>query len=314
MSNNSEKILKEQLQEARDNNKLEDVQRLEALIKSLEEQTEKHQEEMAEATNKENTQKTMKMEELTNRLKDQPENAEKNAEEIVKQSKSRLRQTIDRYINKIKELKSTNESEKDKTQKELENIKAELKKEKEKYEQAKNSFFGQAKYNFETMTKEDRAKVPSNIYRIKTREGKLFNRVERTKMKTLRRNRTIKKLMKKFNKIGNEPTKGVRFVMNFEKERFLRYTSIKAVSWLDQAASAMGMRMSAKNFHAFFNAGRKNIFAILDADTGEEKTQGEKDAIEAIKKRINYYGEAYDRQRASERINTSLEANNNIAA
>ena len=70
----------------------------------------------------------------------------------------------------------------------------------------------------------------------------------------------------------------------------------------------MGLRMSAKEFHAFFNAGRKNIFAILDADTGDEKTQGEKDVIEAIKNRINYYGEAYDRQRASERINESTEA------
>ena len=68
------------------------------------------------------------------------------------------------------------------------------------------------------------------------------------------------------------------------------------------------MKMSAKEFHAFFNAGRNNIFAILDADTGDEKTQGEKDVIEALKKRINYYGEAYDRQRASERINESTEA------
>ncbi len=68
------------------------------------------------------------------------------------------------------------------------------------------------------------------------------------------------------------------------------------------------MRMSAKEFHAFFNAGRKNIFAILDADTGDKIEEGEDNAIKALKKRINYYGELYDRQRASERINESTEA------
>ncbi len=70
------------------------------------------------------------------------------------------------------------------------------------------------------------------------------------------------------------------------------------------------MRMSAKEFHAFFNAGRKNIFAILNADTGDKVEEGsdEDKIIKAIKKRINYYGEAYDRQRASERINESIEA------
>jgi hypothetical protein len=38
----------------------------------------------------------------------------------------------------------------------------------------------------------------------------------------------------------------------------------------------------------------------LDADTGDEKTKGEIEVINAIKNRINYYQEAYERERASE--------------
>jgi hypothetical protein len=30
----------------------------------------------------------------------------------------------------------------------------------------------------------------------------------------------------------------------------------------------MGMQMNPQQFHTAFNAGRKNIFAILNADTG----------------------------------------------
>jgi hypothetical protein len=35
----------------------------------------------------------------------------------------------------------------------------------------------------------------------------------------------------------------------------------------------MGMQMNPQDFHTKFNAGRNNIFALLDADTGDEKTE-----------------------------------------
>jgi hypothetical protein len=66
--------------------------------------------------------------------------------------------------------------------------------------------------------------------------------------------------------------------------------------------------MNPQEFHVAFNAGRKNIFDILDADTGDEKTQGEKDMITAIKNRINYYGYAYARERANARVTPFVEA------
>ncbi len=103
-------------------------------------------------------------------------------------------------------------------------LKEEVRKTKAEYETARNFSSRPEKYNFETMTKEDLAKVPASIYRIVTRPGKIFNKIERTKMKTIRRNITIRKLIKKFNKIGDDPKKGVRFVLGFEKSRFLRYT------------------------------------------------------------------------------------------
>ena len=273
---------------------------LEAAIKKLDEQGATHKQEMTEKRTIDNQQKAMKMEELTNLLQDKPENAEKNAETIKEQAKTRLFQTNERYINKIKELKNTNAEE-------VIKLKAEVKKEKDTYEKIKNDFFWPAKYNFEKFTKEDLAKLPTSIIRYATRENKLLNSPKLTKMKTLRRNITIKTLIKKLNKLWDNPTKGVRFIMNFEKARFLRYTSIKAVSWLDQAASAIGFKKSPTEFHAFLNAGKNNLFAILDADTGDEKTKGEIEVINAIKNRINYYQEAYEKGRASEWISWTIE-------
>ncbi|MEI6119075.1 MAG: hypothetical protein WCP92_07900 [bacterium] len=106
---------------------------------------------------------------------------------------------------------------------ELKTIKEELKKTKEEYEIAKNSFYGPTKYNFEKFTPEDLKKASTRTIRYATRENKLFNSPRLTKMKTIRRNITIKTLIKKFNKMGDNPTKGVRFVLGFEKARFLRY-------------------------------------------------------------------------------------------
>lgn len=98
--------------------------------------------------------------------------------------------------------------------------------------------------------------------------------------------------------------------MGFEKARFLRYTSIKMYSAIDKAGSAMGMQMNPQQFHTMFNAGRKNIFAILDMDTGETKEQKEESEkiITALKKRINYYGYAYARERANARVAPFVEA------
>ncbi len=301
MSNNIKEILTQQLQEAKDNNKQEDVQRLEELLKSLENQNQEHQEEMVEVTNKENIQKNIKVENLKNQLEDKPEdikqeNIKENTEEMIEQWKTRLKTTIERYTSKIKELKSANESEKAKVQKELEDIKATLKKEKENYEQAKSFFIGKTEYK------------PENLERISTRWirfGKKEKKwwvvtrtfTERLQFSTIRRRRTINKLIKKFNKIGDNPQKGVRFISGFDSERFLRYTGVNMSIWIDKLWTWMGMKINAKDFHQQFSWGKKNIFAVLDT---WEKTEEEEKIIDAIKKRINYYGYAYARQRASE--------------
>ena len=66
--------------------------------------------------------------------------------------------------------------------------------------------------------------------------------------------------------------------------------------------------MNPQQFHTTFNAGKKNIFAILDAKTGDELEDGEKEIITALKKRINYYGYTYARERANTRVNPFVEA------
>lgn len=284
---------------------------LEAQIKKIEEQWEIHKEEMTEETQAAKQEKTMKMEELTNLLKDKPENAEKNTETIIEQVKGRILQTVEKFTSKIKELKGANESEKDKLNNELKTIKEDLRKTRAEYETTKNAFYGPMKYNFETMTKEDLAKISTRMYRFKTREGKLFNKPVLTKMKTIRRNMTIRTLIKKFNKMGDDPKKGVRFVLGFEKARFLRYTGIKVSSAIDKAWWAMRMQMNPQDFHARFNTGRNAIFSLLDADTGDEKTEGEKKVIQAIKDRINYYGATYARERANARVAPFVEAEKN---
>lgn len=73
----------------------------------------------------------------------------------------------------------------------------------------------------------------------------------------------------------------------------------------------MGMRMSPQEFNASVGAGKNNMFAILDADTGDEKTENEKKVIEAIKNRINYYEYAYKKERATEWLAPSITEDKN---
>jgi chromosome segregation ATPase len=170
------------------------IGKLEAEIKQLEEQGEEHKEEMKEITQTATQEKTMKVEELKNLLQDKSENAEKNTETIIEQAKIRLQQTIDRYIGKIKELKDTNIEE-------VKKLKEEVKTEKDTYEKVKKDFFAKSDYKFESFTKEDLKKIPTSAIRYATRENKLLNSPKLTKMATIRRNITMRTLIKKFNKM-----------------------------------------------------------------------------------------------------------------
>lgn len=118
---------------------------------------------------------------------------------------------------------------------------------------------------------------------------------------------TINKLIKKFNKIGDKSTDGVKFIMGFEKTRFMRYTGINITSGISKLGENMGMQINPEKFHEKFNKGKANIFAVLDDGA---KTPEEQKVIDAIKARINYYGYAYARQRASARTDPFLEAQN----
>jgi hypothetical protein len=99
--------------------------------------------------------------------------------------------------------------------------------------------------------------------------------------------------------------------MGFEKARFLRYTGIKVHSAIDKAGSAMRMQMNPQDFHTKFNAGKNKIFALLDANTGDQVTEGEKAVIDAIKNRINYYGATYARERANAWVSPFIDAEKN---
>lgn len=270
------------------------------------EQTQEHKEEMDQATQQANQEKAMKMEDLINKLQDKPENAEKNAEELVEQSKTRIKQTIDRYTNKIKELNTANETEKAKITKELEDIRTDLKKEKEKYENAKNYFMGKLDYKPETLSRVSTRRI--RWFKKVTRDGETTYQLGTIlKMKTIKRRMTINKLIKKFNKIGDKSTDGVKFIMGFEKTRFMRYTGINITSGISKLGENMGMQINPEKFHEKFNKGKANIFAVLDDGA---KTPEEQKVIDAIKARINYYGYAYARQRASARTDPFLEAQN----
>ena len=73
----------------------------------------------------------------------------------------------------------------------------------------------------------------------------------------------------------------------------------------------MGMQMNPQQFHDSINKGRNTIFALLDADTGDKKTDGEIAVIKAIKNRINYYGATYARERANARVTPFIDAEKN---
>lgn len=268
-----------------------EVAKLEAEIQKLQWEQKEHQEEMTTTTQTVNDEQTNKINDLKLLLNGIPE----NPEAIVEKAKTRLQQTIDRYIEKIKNIKNTNTEEVNK-------LKEELKTERNTYEKVKKDFFEKSNYNFEKFTKEDLAKISTSMVRYATREGKLFNSPKLTKLATFRRNHTLKTLIKKFNTLGDDPKNWVRFIMGFEKSRFLRYTGIRVSSIIDKAGSNLGMQMNPQEFHAKFNAGKNKIFSLLDANTGDTTTEAEKGIITAIKNRINYYGATYARERANARV------------
>ncbi|MFA7298698.1 MAG: hypothetical protein WC010_03580 [Candidatus Absconditabacterales bacterium] len=280
---------------------------LEAAIKKIDEQGKEHKTEMTEATQKATQQKTMKMEELTNLLNDKPENTKENAEKIIEKSKTRLGETIERYINKIKEIKNSSESEKKNQESELKIIKEELKKTKEEYENAKSFFLGKIDYKTEEL-----GKISTRWIRFGKREtkGGVVTRMltERLQFTTIRRRMTENKLIEKFNKIGDKPIDGVRFIMGFEKPRFLRYTGINLSAGINKIGSNIGLQMNPEQFHNQFNRGKNNLFAVLDKG---EKTEEEQKTIDALKKRINYYGYAYAKQRATAWTNPFIETEKN---
>lgn len=49
----------------------------------------------------------------------------------------------------------------------------------------------------------------------------------------------------------------------------------------------------------------------MDANTGDQMTEGEKTVIQSIKNRINYYGATYARERANARVSPFLDAEKN---
>ena len=71
------------------------------------------------------------------------------------------------------------------------------------------------------------------------------------------------------------------------------------------------MQMNPQQFHTKFNAGRNNIFAILDKKTSNENNPQEIATIQAIKNRINYYGTLYARERANARVGPFIDAEKN---
>jgi hypothetical protein len=95
--------------------------------------------------------------------------------------------------------------------------------------------------------------------------------------------------------------------MGFEKDRFLRYTGINLYTSVDKAVSKR-LQINDEQFHKQFNRGKTNLFAVLDKG---EKTEEEQKVIDALKKRINYYGYAYGRQRASARTDPFIKADAN---
>lgn len=256
-------------------------------------------------------EKTEKPEEKENITAE--EKVETPEEKTLNINKTRLRESIGKYIDKIKALKTAKEDEKKTLEDDIKKLKEDIKNEKNTYEKVRKDFFSKLNYKFENFNMRDvKDKVPIWRIRYAVRENKLFNTPKLTKIATIRRNITIRTLVKKFNKIGDDMTSWgknwVRFVMGFEKERFLRYTGIKVYSAIDKAWWAMRMQMDAQDFHTRFNTWRNAIFSILDANTGDKKTEGEEKIIQALKNRINYYGATYARERANARVAPFVDA------
>lgn len=286
----------------------------EEAIEAIEAKTDEHRKEMQEATQEAAQEKTKKIENLTNQLNDTPTapevkevKVEAPEEKTLTVTRTKMRESIGKYIDKIKTLKNANESEKEKITKELNDMKEELKKTKKEYENAKDFFMGKMNYKPEELSTISTRRI--RLLKKQVKDGVVtYSPIERLQLSTIRRRMTINKLVKKFNGIGDDPVKWVRFVMGFENDRFLRYTGISFMSGMDKLAGKMGMLMTPQQFHEKFSKGKGVINAILAKG---DRTPEEQKIIDAVMKRVQYYGYAYARQRASAWTNPFLQAEKN---
>ncbi len=276
-------------------------------VSILEKEQKEHTAEIAKEKEEAKKEKNEQVDELKNKLNGENTKPKESSEAQTETTKERLWKTIDRYIEKVKQLKNSNEDEKKKINTEMDELQKELKKAKEEYETAKNLFMGKINYDEANLPK-----ISTRWIRFgkKTVKGWVVTRsfTERLLFSTIRRRMTANKIVSKFNKIGNDPVKWVRFIMWFEQDRFLRYTGIRLVSGMDQLWGQMWMLINPQQFHDQFNTGRKNILAVLEKG---ERTDEEQTVIDAIKKRLNYYWAAYARQRANAWTNPFIQAEKN---
>lgn len=253
---------------------------------------------------------SIKEEEITNSATEQKintseEKAETPEEKTLVISKSRLRQTIEKYIGKLKVLKDTKEWEKKTLEDEIKQLKEDLAKQKTEYNNAKQLFLGTTNYKTEELSRVSTKRIR---WGKKTVQWWVVTRTltERLQFATLRRRMTANILIKKFNDIGDKPTDGVRLIMGFQQSRFLRYTGINISAGLDNLWSKIWLKMDPEEFHKKFNIGKNNILTVLDYKW--EKNSEEEKVIDALKNRINYYGQAYARQRATAWTDPFLQA------
>ncbi len=232
------------------------------------------------------------------------ENEKKGTESRINEAKERLKKTIDRYIEKIKDIKDTNTEE-------IIRLKEELKTEKEAYKNAQKDFFTDIGKNYTDFSEEGLKKLPTRLLHYKQKEW-LFNKPDGfNSISAIRRRRTINTFIKKFNKIGTEHKDGVRFVMNFHKSRFLRYSDIKVDSAIDKLGGNIGLQMNPQQFHEKFNAWKKAIKDILRNPNAGKLEDSEEKIVTAIENRINYYWAAYAKERANARVWPFIEAEKN---
>lgn len=250
---------------------------------------EEYKKEIAEGKSHAEIEQAAEIQRLTKKLNGSTEKNEalEKKLQLVKNGLEKIR--VDRS-KKIDDIKNANTSD-------METLKAELKKIKEEKAKLESDFLKGLKY--EEIDPVDIKKIDSRMLKLWVSKVDKRWRKEKVGYQTMpirmtRRRMTIKDMANMLNKIKEDPTKGVDFVMAFTKTRFGRYTRQDDKMARRSILRKLNIGRNLETFGTKYNKQKEKVMDIITwGSKVDELPPEEQVVIKAIEKRIDRYGKQY---------------------